>query len=376
MDFVRNLTCQTGKATSKPDEQYWRKSANIVSLVESDNFRQSVYRMVSCLYASDSTNKLFGLERKKYRIYNILDLNIVPVNVHALQREIPFINLFNYSYTFDHMIKNFLGVSLQSKQTQDIHGNIPVTMGENPVDDCDDPAFDDKEYKATWHPEDSLVRHLMYPLGFRRLREYVNNTYRLMSGNTSLVLNKPKYLSDQLWNKVLLNSIYNSQMDESPANRDLNEARRAQILSSNRILPGSMGQRRRGVQIGGEGVVDDMSEPMLKSINMSRNSSGSVNSAVALSLSYMNKNGFNEVVKGTEANANVLNKLGYEGYLRYNSKLVRWVEWFVQLQRTVRLLMRDQLEWMGDVVVRDTDAVAEEVTEYKNNNIFDIEDYN
>jgi hypothetical protein len=50
--------------------------------------------------------------------------------------------------------------------------------------------------KADWHPEDTLVRSLIHPLGDRYLKTYINNIYRLMAGNTSLSLNKPKFLSD------------------------------------------------------------------------------------------------------------------------------------------------------------------------------------
>lgn len=70
-----------------------------------------------------------------------------------------------------------------------------------------------------------------------------------------------------------------------------------------------------------------------------------------------------------------LQRLGYEGYIRYNSKLIRWVEWFAQIQRVMRLLMRNQLEWVRDPVVQSSDALAEEVTEYRNNNIFQLADY-
>jgi hypothetical protein len=57
--------------------------------------------------------------------------------------------------------------------------------------------------------------------------------------------------------------------------------------------------------------------------------------------------------------------VSYEGYLRYNSKLVGFIEWFAHLQRVLRMLMRNQLEWVQDPVVHDNDAIAEEVTEFK-----------
>ena len=68
--------------------------------------------------------------------------------------------------------------------------------------------------------------------------------------------------------------------------------------------------------------------------------------------------------------------LSYEGYIRYNSKIVRWTEWFVQLQRITRLLMRNQLDWIQDPVAQGSDAISESITEYKQStSTFNIGDY-
>ena len=45
-------------------------------------------------------------QREKLAKYNLLDLNIAPINVHALQRGIPLAPLYNYSYTFEHYLAN------------------------------------------------------------------------------------------------------------------------------------------------------------------------------------------------------------------------------------------------------------------------------
>jgi hypothetical protein len=351
--FVRNLSCQTAKAgpfmeerTLTSEAQYWSTTSNIVTLVDNDNLKQSVYRLISCLYANDTTNKLYGADRQNFRIYNILDLNIVPINVHALQREVPFVNLFNYAYTFDHMIKNFIGVITKGKQVQDIHGYEPV---QNDNDEFGNPAFTENDYnEMKWHPEDSLVRYMMYPLGHRMKKEFINNVYSLMVGKTSLTLNKPKYLSDQLWNKVLLQNVYYQQLYDDEMNpqvqvqRDLNDARRTHPLRINQEM--NAYNRRFS----------------------NREANNENNDAT---LYYMTKSG---ELKNVDVN-NLNNRS--EGYNRYNSKLVRWLEWFVQTQRVVRLLMRDQLSWIGDVVVRDNDAIDEKVTEYENNNVFDLDEF-
>jgi hypothetical protein len=54
----------------------------------------------------DIVEHILGAEEKhnSLEIQNIIDLNIVPINVHALMREVPLANLYNYSYTFDRLI--------------------------------------------------------------------------------------------------------------------------------------------------------------------------------------------------------------------------------------------------------------------------------
>ena len=49
------------------------------------------------------------ISRVKARFLNILDLNIVPLNIHALMREIPLINTYNYAFTYDHIVKQLFG---------------------------------------------------------------------------------------------------------------------------------------------------------------------------------------------------------------------------------------------------------------------------
>jgi hypothetical protein len=304
---ILNLSCQTGRNdTYKPTE--W-KSSTITMMVENDNHKQVMNRMITGLM-NGSNNQLSGMERKDFRIFNILDLNIVPINVHAMQREIPFVNLFNYSFTFDHIVKNFIG-SVTKDKSLDKVGEIP--------------ANDDK-------PEDTMVRNLIYPLRCRCMREYVKNTFRIMSGTTSFSLNRPKYLSDQLWNKVLLNNLY----------KDTD------------ALDSPLSYNKEEVQIN--------SEPF-ETQGINRAAIGTSDS-----LSYIKDRA---VITKNTGN---LNALTYEGYLRYNSKLVGWTEWFIQLQRVVRMLMRSQLEWISDPVVQGNDAISKDVTEYRDTNKFNLGD--
>lgn len=348
---VQNLTCQTAKSIvvgGVADYSFWGNTANIILLSESDNYGESVYRFMKGLN-DDAANKLSGAQRKDYRIFNILDLNIVPINIHAMQREIPFVNLFNYAYTFDHMVKNFIGVGTKTLALTSVGGEIPVNpaipglAGLRPGLLENEDAYIIEQFNDDINkPEDTLVRQLIYPLGLRRVQEYVTNTYRLMSGSTSLGLNRPKYLSDQLWNKVLLNAVYDNQAE-------LTDRPKYALIPP------------LGVPAGIPGLVDN-DEPFVV---------GYITAAtpVSNSLSYIDKYNVLQMLPAAGRD------IGYQGFIRYQSKLIRWTEWFVQLQRIVRLLMRSQLDWIQDPVVQGSDAISADVTEYKKNNVFSVGDY-
>ena len=51
------------------------------------------------------------MPRSSERIYNIIDMNIMPINVHAMMRNIPLANIYNYSFTFDRMACMMYGLT-------------------------------------------------------------------------------------------------------------------------------------------------------------------------------------------------------------------------------------------------------------------------
>jgi hypothetical protein len=55
-------------------------------------------------------------------VINLVDLNLVPINLHALLREIPLINVFNYAFTFDDIIESNNMIIL----------NTPANNGDTP----------------------------------------------------------------------------------------------------------------------------------------------------------------------------------------------------------------------------------------------------
>lgn len=297
-NVLQHLSCQTGRhkrnnadmnndGIIKSNDEFFINTSNIILLIENDNYKQSVYRLLRCIIDSQLNEHMHFGDRKNLRIYNILDTNIVPINFHALQRELPLINLFNYSYTFEQLVRNRFGIDTRNitpagdirnsdwyvndsyqKHAEDARKAIrteAIRLGFNDhnvnliINDFDAQlaaaaaaaaaggvrgfniilrnAFNtmttatlaaaglggvaaDQLQKIKnagmqaalktmdpLYPEDTMVRILMCPQGFRSISNYYGNIWDLMAGK-GLNLNKPKYLSDQLWNKVLLNTLY------------------------------------------------------------------------------------------------------------------------------------------------------------------------
>jgi hypothetical protein len=124
-----------------------------------------------------------NISRNSSIIYNILDLNISPINIHAMRREIPLINLYNYAHTFDSFVTDIVQSSYIGQGGQD------HTLGAN----------------DGLHTHDVLAGLCKNPY-IRVPRDvWYGKLVDVVSGVGSLDLyGYPKFISDQLWGKALL----------------------------------------------------------------------------------------------------------------------------------------------------------------------------
>jgi chaperonin cofactor prefoldin len=164
---------------------------DVIRLTENSIPEDSIKKIVSKL-SSDN------IPTGNLELQNILDLNIVPINVHALMREIPLVNLYNYSYTFDMlMMEYFYNGNLEGQENAQ-------RIGTNRAKLC--------EYATNMRfmtSKDAYVALMLEP--YRELKEdNEKDLFRgMMNGDAnSKELGRPKFLSDQLYNKVLLSSVY------------------------------------------------------------------------------------------------------------------------------------------------------------------------
>jgi hypothetical protein len=138
--------------------------------------------------------------RNDQRIYNLIDMNIIPINVHALMRDIPLANLYNYEFTFEQMVASMFGEQTSKFDTADWNrGGL-----------ADD---------ATDNTRQMMLRFLNNPYITVSDEMYGTGSYgtgskafvsRIFRGDNNLGMGRPKFLSDQLFNKALFGSTYES----------------------------------------------------------------------------------------------------------------------------------------------------------------------
>lgn len=391
-NILQHVSCQTAKHSIAMDkslssdgiraccDQFFIKTSNITNLIENDNYKHSLYRMLRCIVDNDKAQNLWGFNRDNLRIYNILDANIVPFNFHTLQSEIPLVNIFNYAYTFDQMVKEKFAVKYKHLTGANIDRYIEL----NPALGA---AFNTSE-DISMVPEDTIIRIMMYPSGKRYLYDYRNNVSRIMAGSTGWPLNRPKYLSDQLWNKVLLNVIYrnNEKFDYFGApkpgsidqpNNGMTNYHEDTLLQQARHM-GFNNFIGKKFNVANEPLVTTLfpTDPADYAFNADNQPHTYVKSVKGSRMSIETVLSNPHPILGRIAtNKQMSVDWLEEGYNRYNTYFIRYIEWFVHLHRTIRLLMRENLSGVSDVIVHQKDALDEDVTDYRNNNKFTITDF-
>lgn len=197
-------------------------SSSTLSLSESSNVtdrQDDVVRHISLRGYSNKPTEL--------RVQNILDLDIVPINVNAMMRELPLTNLYNYSYTFDRMIVElFYGVGKELgmdliRNLCSLNAGVAGGPGNRPNDwnpdvrpgnqhlDRNPPAAE----KSSIAMFLSLLINPYKPLISSQSYAYLKG---ILIGDQGSGLQRPKYLSDQIYGKSLFGSMYDGQVTLGP----------------------------------------------------------------------------------------------------------------------------------------------------------------
>lgn len=175
------------------------QTPEILSVVESSNQENESEKIAGRIGQASNESG----DRKTEQVLNLVDMNIIPVNVHALMREIPLANLYNYECTMEQMVCSLFGE--QSPKFTGPGGLI------------------DAETRTT---RDMFIRLLVDPFTPVSPANYGSDVletgtggfvHRMFRGNNNLGMGRPKMLSDQIFGKALFGSVYRSTADSDEA---------------------------------------------------------------------------------------------------------------------------------------------------------------
>jgi hypothetical protein len=172
-------------AEAAPDTQA------VVTFVESTDQEGNRKKIADQVGGTSGASGTGGRTQELYA--NLIDLNIMPINLHALMRGIPLANLYNYAYTFDQYIASMYG-----KQATRVAVSPPTDTTTMFLQLLMDPFR-----QVSWEEYGSDT-HSMGSGGF---------VHRMFRGDNGLGMGRPKFLSDQLANKALYISIYQDAAD-------------------------------------------------------------------------------------------------------------------------------------------------------------------
>lgn len=178
-----------------------------VMLTESSNRDDQLKNLVEYICGEDKKDRSNNLA-----VQNIIDLNVIPINVHALMRDIPLANLYNYAYTYDRaMVDMYYG--LPSDGAKELIRDLCGNNGQGSI------------INKVNSPKDMLVAMMLDPYlevftdgGFnnidsRRRAEYVQGM--LLGSAAEEGLGRPKFLSDQIYGKAVFGELYTSWAEVS-----------------------------------------------------------------------------------------------------------------------------------------------------------------
>jgi len=162
--------------------------SDIIGIVENRNREAAIRAVVKPLIDPNES-------QSDWVLANILDLNIIPFDIHILARQMPLHFIHNYAYTFDHLVVDTLMPGVNPGKFLEEHD----------------------EKKALTSARDAMLTLLLEP--DRPLTEgdrlHVINMFRGATGIPDLA--RPKFLSDQLHGKLLFGDLWTLAGEKGPA---------------------------------------------------------------------------------------------------------------------------------------------------------------
>jgi hypothetical protein len=286
----------------------------VLAVAESSNQEEEATKIANLVGGSMDTPAGSG-GREMERILSLVDMNIIPVNVHALMRDIPLANLYNYEYTFEQMIASMYGEQAASYAS---------------IDDA-----------STRNTRQMFLRLMMDPYMPVSAGMYGSDTtdsgsagfvQRIFRGDNGLGMGRPKFLSDQLFNKALFGSIYQSQRDFDEAGPATGIGMPRGVAAVNLVTAPRQTVSRRDVIT----YLESSSDPARPE----------------------------SVVKEVNVTEGRKQQLGVIGKARFDTRFVRNIFFITNVVRLLRLKLSRELTQSRNVIESSHMAVASGITEY------------
>ena len=192
---VANMDPTLKSFTARPEGQ---SVENVIDVVESTDQEGSIFKITNLLRHVTASNIP---KREQECVDNLVDMNIMPINVHALMRDVPLVNIYNFDMAFCQLSRHLFALrGADERQPSDAASRILF---------CGLLA---EPYKIITNEE--FGRPTRGEGGDRLVRTHFSPLRRIFRGDNSLGLGRPKFLSDQLYGKSLFGSLYFG--DKSP----------------------------------------------------------------------------------------------------------------------------------------------------------------
>lgn len=295
------------------------------------------------------TSSSAALTRNQVAVRNLLDMNIVPINIRALMREVSLINLYNFSYTWDHMVSEMFGYHPSMTLTDD-------TAKVNP--------------NELRNPKDVFVRLLVQPHQELDYMTYQVYMPLIMSGVIDLGLGRPKFLGDQFYNKALLGELYNSKTGYGRL-----------AFDGQQTYHDAAGLRRdRGYGLGPDmALAAATGTPSVGMASLRSRAGFPVPAALTIgnTLSYLKdtQKDWADRVQEVDVGVRAKRALMVLGKFRFDTKFSRNITFLVMCQRVLRLKLHQELSWDKRIVSGST-IVDPKLTEVLGDNSSYDEDQN
>ncbi len=324
--------------------------SDILNAVQSENSKRNIDDILADWVPE--TSKLPS-DREQSRVANIIELNIVPINIHALMQGVPLANLMNYSYSMQKMVESFM----HSKS------NVVASF-----------------------PDDVITKLICNPMVPLNGYEFFVLLPRSLFGDTRKQAGRVKFLSDQIWNKALLQSQYRT--NRAAVNRTTN-SRNIVFPRSQTIV--SVGGPRAEIQLelnvlhdaNQETAVPFSPADTLEGLDVIRSAehsdkdlvypdSKSEEETFTIKVASLAPN-----VRDDPANKQTMLKrlLLNMGRLRFETSLMRNMFFVTLLQYVIRLMVVQHRKGIEGPVIDASEIVDERITEYRGAEQFDVNEY-